>query len=118
MSLAAYPLAAMGGAIVGAIAHEATHAVAAAALGRVKGVGWQGGLAGGAYVDYHVSSRWHSEVVRKAPIVVGLLALIAVVVVYPGPALWWVAAAAAALGLLWTSPEDLSSARAAAAVQD
>jgi len=116
VSLLAYPLVAMAGAIAGAFTHEATHALVATVVGDVKGVGWQGGLAGGPYVDFRAPSRWRSEAVRKAPLVAGVIALAIVVVTYPGPTLDWVAAAAFALGLLWTSPEDLFGARATASV--
>lgn len=106
----------MTGAVAGTIAHEATHALVATVVGSVKAVGWQGGLGGGPFVDFRAPSRWRSEAVRKAPLVVGLAALVAVVVTYHGPTLAWVAAAAFALGLLWSSPEDLFAARATASV--
>jgi hypothetical protein len=107
MSLALYPLAAATGAIIGVAVHEATHAVVAAAFGVLDGAGWEGGLAGRPYVDFAPETRWQSEAVRKAPLVVGIVALVALVVAYPGPTLPWVAAAGAVAGLLWTSPEDL-----------
>jgi len=102
----------MAGAAVGTLAHEATHAAVAAVVGTVERVGWQGGLGGGPFVDFRATSWWRSEAVRKAPLVVGGGALVALVVAYDGPTLSWVAAAAATLGLLWSSPEDLFSARA------
>lgn len=107
MSLAYYPLAAAAGAVVGSITHEATHAAVAAAFGVLDGVGWQGGIAGGPFVDFAPESRAQSEAVRKAPLGLGLVALAALVVAYPGPTLPWVAAAGATAGLLWTSPADL-----------
>lgn len=118
MSLLLYPLAAMAGGLVGTIAHETSHAVAAVVLGELVGAGWQGGLAGGPYVDFRASSRWRSEAVRKAPLVVGVLAAIALVVAYRGPSPAWVAAAGTVGGLLWTSPEDLSRRRAEASAAD
>ena len=107
MSLYLYPLAAAAGALVGSVVHESIHAGAAWALGELEAVGWQGGVAGGPCVDYRVATRWRSEVVRKAPLVAGVVALAHVVLPYEAPTLPWVAAAAATLGLLWTSPEDL-----------
>ncbi|WPH59265.1 hypothetical protein AFNJKBDN_CDS0048 [Halorubrum virus V_ICIS4] len=107
MSLALYPLAAACGAVVGSFVHESTHAAVAAACGVLDGYGWQGGLAGGPYVDFEPETRWQSEAVRKAPLSLGLVALAALIVAYPGPTLPWVAAAGAVAGLLWTSPQDL-----------
>lgn len=118
MTLLLYPFAAMGGGLVGVIAHETSHAVAAVALGELEGAGWQGGLAGGPYVDFRAPTRWRSEVIRKAPLVVGVCAAIALVVAYRGPSPAWVAAAGAVAGLLWTSPEDLSQRRAEASAAD
>jgi len=112
VSILAYPLAAMGGAIIGTLVHEATHAAVAAAVGRVEGVGWQGGLAGGPYVDFRAPTRWRSEMVRKAPLAVGVVALAVVVATYSAPTVTWVAAAAFALGALWSSPEDIWRSRA------
>lgn len=107
MSLALYPLAAAAGAVVGTAVHEATHAAVAAAFGVLDGYGWQGGLAGGPYVDFAPETRAQSELVRKAPLALGLVALVALVVAYPGPTLPWVTAAGGVAGLLWTSPADL-----------
>lgn len=118
MSLALYPLAAMAGGLVGTIAHEMTHAVAAIALGELVGAGWQGGLAGGPFVDFRAPTRLRSEAIRKAPLVVGLLAGIALVVAYRGPSLAWVGASGVVAGLLWTSPEDLSRRRAASSAAE
>jgi len=106
MSLLAYPLAAMAGGLVGTVAHESLHALVAAIVGRVHGVGWQGGLAGGPYVDFETAGRWRSEAVRKAPLAVGLVAGIVVASRFE-PTAAWVAAVGAVAGLLWTSPEDL-----------
>src|SRR6056297_2848109 len=103
----------MAGGLVGTLAHESAHAVAAAALGELEGVGWQGGLAGGPFVEYRAQSRVASEAIRKAPLAVGLLAAAAVVGSYDGsPTLAWVAAVGATAGLLWASPEDFSATRA------
>jgi len=115
VSLLAYPLAAMGGALLGSVCHETAHAVAAVALGELVGVGWRGGLAGGPFVDFRAGSRWRSEVIRKAPLALGVVALVATVVTYAGPTVAWVALAAASLGLVWSSPEDFSRERATAA---
>ena len=114
MSLLAYPIAAMAGGLVGAIAHETIHAVAAHALGELEGVGWQGGLVGGPFVDFRTPSRWRSEVVRKSPLAVGIASAIVVALSFDGVTLPWVAAAGFAAGLLWSSPEDLFAARAEA----
>jgi len=110
VSLLAYPIAAMGGALCGSICHETTHAVAAVAFGELVGVGWRGGVAGGPFVDFRADARWRSEVIRKAPL--------ALVVTYHGPTLAWVALAAASLGVVWSSPEDFSRERAEAAAAD
>lgn len=118
MTLLLYPLAAMAGGLVGTLAHETTHAVAAIALGELVGVGWQGGLAGGPFVDYRAASRWRSEAIRKAPLVVGIVAAVALAVAYRGPSLATLAATGTVAGLLWTSPEDLSSARAEASAAE
>lgn len=112
MSLLAYPVVAMVGALVGTLAHEATHAAVAVVVGSVERVGWQDGLGGGPFVDFRARSRWRSEAVRKAPLVVGLAALVALVATYRGPTLAWVGAAGATLGLLRASPEDLCESRA------
>jgi len=106
MNALGYAAAAMAGGLVGTLAHESLHALVAAVVGRLHGVGWQGGLAGGPYVDFEAAGRWRSEAVRKAPLVVGVVAGIVVASRFePTPA--WVAAAGAVAGLLWTSPEDL-----------
>lgn len=107
MTLALYPLAAAAGAIVGTAVHEATHAAVAAAFGVLDGYGWQGGLAGGPYVEFAPETRLQSEAVRKAPLALGVGALAALVAAYPGPTLAWVTAAGTVAGLLWTSPADL-----------
>jgi len=108
----------MGGALLGSVCHETVHAVAAVALGELVGVGWRGGLAGGPFVDFRADRRWRSEVIRKAPLALGVVALAATVVTYHGPSLSWVALAAAALGLVWSSPEDFSLERAEVAAVD
>lgn len=106
MSLALVPLAVAGGFLVGAAVHEATHAVVAAAFGVLDGVGWQGGIAGGPYVDFQPESRFQSELVRKAPLALGCVALVALVASYR-LTLPWAAAAGVTAGLLWSSPQDL-----------
>jgi hypothetical protein len=113
VSLLWYPLAAMAGGVLGTIAHEALHALAAIALGELEGIGWQGGLAGGPFVDFRADSRWRSEVIRKLPLATGVGAAIAVVGSFDGLTLPWLTAAGAVAGLLWTSPEDLFRASAA-----
>jgi hypothetical protein len=107
MSLALYPLAAAAGAVVGTAVHEATHAAVAAAFGVLDGAGWQGGLTGGPYVEFAPETRWQSEAVRKAPLVLGLISVFVLLGTYPGPSVLWVAAGGATGGLLWASPEDL-----------
>lgn len=113
MNLVWYPLAAMGGGIVGVLAHELIHIAAAFAFDALEGVGWQGGLAGGPYVDFRTDSRVASEIIRKAPILYGALAAVgALLTIEATPT--WVFLAAVAAGLLWTSPEDLFLSRAEA----
>ena len=118
MSVLAYPLAAMAGGLAGTITHEAIHAGVASVVGELEGVGWQGGLAGGPFVDFRAASRWRSEAVRKAPLVVGTLVAVAVALAFDGLTVPWVAAAGFAAGLLWTSPEDLSAERAQSSAAD
>ena len=114
MFLALVPLTAAAGMLVGALAHESAHAAAAVALGELEAVGWAGGLAGGPYVDFRAPTRWRSEVIRKVPLVLGLLAAAAAVVGFEGVTLPWLFQAALAVGLLWTSPADLFIDEAAA----
>ena len=118
MSVLWYPLAAMAGGVVGAISHEAIHAAAAHALGELVAVGWHGGIAGGPFVDFRTASRWRSEVVRKAPLAVGVLVAIVVLLSFDGISIPWIAAAGFAAGLLWTSPEDLFVERAETSAAD
>jgi len=108
------PLTAAAGLLVGALAHETTHAAAAVALGDLEGVGWQGGLAGGPYVDFRAPTRWRSEVIRKAPLALGLVAAASAVVGFEGVTLAWLFHAGMTVGLLWTSPADLLVSRARA----
>jgi len=107
-------LTVVAGGILGALAHETTHAVAALALGQLDAVGWRGGLAGGPYVDFRAGSGGRSEVIRKAPLALGILALATAVVGFEVLTLAWLLHAGFALGLLWTSPQDLFVARARA----
>jgi len=106
----------MIGGLVGTLDHEATHAAMAWAFHALVGVGWQGGLAGGPYVDYQTESRWRSEAIRKAPLVLGTIAAVLLVATYDAPTVSWVGAAGAVAGLLWSSPEDLFIERARASV--
>ncbi|UXF50990.1 MAG: hypothetical protein HQRvContig04_15 [Haloquadratum phage sp.] len=99
--------AAAGGGLIGSILHELTHAAVAAAFGVLDGFGWRGGIAGGPYVDFEPDTRWQSEAVRKAPLALGVVALIGLFAVYERPTLPWIAAAGATLMMLKTSPEDL-----------
>lgn len=112
MNILFAPVAAMIGGVVGTIAHETIHYTLARVLGTVEAVGWQGGLSGGPYVDYRVTSRWRSEAVRKGPLAAGLVGAIALFVTFDGVTLPWIAAAGAVAGMLWTSPEDLFASRA------
>jgi len=107
-------LTVMTGGFVGALVHELTHAVAAIVLAEEMTMGWQGGIGGGPYVDFRAASRWRSEVIRKAPLVVGIVALATAVVGFQVLTLAWLFHAGFALGLLWTSPADLFIARARA----
>jgi len=113
--LALVPLTAAAGMLVGALVHEATHAAAAVALGELETVGWAGGLAGGPYVDFRAPTRVRSEVIRKAPLALGVVALTSAVVAFEAVTLPWLFQAALAVGLLWASPADLFVSRAAAA---
>lgn len=115
MNLLWYPLAAMAGGIGGVIAHESLHALAAAALGQLVGVGWRGSWrTGGPVVEFRASTRWRTEAVLKAPLLAGV-AVAAVVLAGSGVTLGRVALAGVAVGLLWASPEDLWASRAHAA---
>jgi hypothetical protein len=100
--------------LVGAVAHETTHAVLALVLGELEAVGWAGGLAGGPYVEFRAPTRGRSEVIRKAPLALGGLAAAAAVVGFEGVTIVWLFQAALAVGLLWSSPADLFASRAAA----
>ena len=115
MSLALVPLTAAAGMLVGALAHESAHAAAAVALGELEDVGWAGGLAGGPYVDFRAPTRLRSEIIRKAPLALGVLAAATAVVGFETITLGWLFHAALAVGLLWSSPADLFASRAAAA---
>lgn len=115
MSLLWCPLAAMAGGLVGTVVHELTHAVVAAVVADLEGVGWQGGLAGGPYVDFRADNWIESELVRKTPLGLGLGGAIVVVLSFE-VSLSWLFTAGVVAGLLRTSPEDLSRGRAAAAV--
>jgi hypothetical protein len=108
------PLTAAAGLLVGALAHESTHAAAALALGQLDAVGWQGGLAGGPYVDFRAPTRWRSEVIRKAPLALGVVAAASAVVGFEALTLAWLFHAALAVGLLQASPADLFLSRARA----
>jgi hypothetical protein len=114
MSLALVPLTAAAGMLVGALAHEATHAAAAVALGELEGVGWAGGLAGGPYVDFRAPTRLRSEVIRKAPLALGTAAAASAVLAFEAITLPWLFQASLAVGLVWASPADLFVERAAA----
>jgi len=114
MSLALVPLTAAAGMLVGALAHETAHAAAALVVGELETVGWAGGLAGGPYVDFRAPTRWRSEVVRKAPLALGILAATTAVVGFKAITLPWLFQASLAVGLLWASPADLFVERAAA----
>jgi len=107
-------LTVMAGGFVGALVHELTHAVAAIVLAEEMTMGWQGGIEGGPYVDFRAASRWRSEVIRKAPLALGILALATAVVGFEVLTLAWLLHAGFAVGLLWTSPQDLFIARARA----
>ena len=107
MSLALVPLTAAAGMLVGALAHESAHAAAAVALGELEAVGWAGGLAGGPYVDFRAPTRWRSEVIRKAPLALGIVAATTAVVGFESVTLTWLLQASLAVGLLWSSPADL-----------
>jgi len=108
------PLTAAAGLLVGAVAHESTHAVAAVALGELEAVGWAGGVAGGPYVDFRAPTRWRSEVIRKAPLALGVVAIVGAVLAFEAVTLPWLFQASLAVGLLWASPADLFVERAAA----
>jgi len=111
-------LTVMAGAFAGALAHELTHAVAAIVLAEEMTMGWQGGIRGGPYVDFRAASRWRSEVIRKAPLALGIVALATAVVGFEVLTLAWLLHAGFAVGLLWTSPQDLFIARARASAAE
>ena len=114
MSLALVPLTAAAGMLVGAVAHETAHAAAALVLGELEGVGWAGGLGGGPFVDFRAPTRLRSEIIRKAPLALGILAAASAVVGFEAITLPWLFQAALAVGLVWASPADLFVERAAA----
>ena len=114
MSLALVPLAAAGGLLVGAFAHEAIHAVLAVVLGELVDVGWAGGVTGGPVVDFRAPTRLRSEVVRKGPLVVGVAVAASVLVGVEAVTLRWLFEAGVAVGLLQASPQDLFLSRAEA----
>jgi len=114
VSLTLVPLTAAAGMLVGALAHESTHAAAALVLGDVEAVGWSGGVAGGPYVDFRTPTRWRSEVIRKAPLALGIVAAAIAVVGFEAITLRWLFHAGYAVGLLWSSPADLFVSRARA----
>jgi len=104
----------MAGGVVGTIVHEGLHATAAVVLGELEAVGWRGSWAtGGPVVTYRAPTRVRDEIIRKLPIVAGALA-VGVVALTTGVTLGRVALAGVASGLLWTSPADLWTDRAAA----
>jgi hypothetical protein len=115
VSLALVPLTAAAGMLVGAVAHETAHAAAALVLGELEDIGWSGGVAGGPYVDFRAPTRLRSEVIRKAPLALGVVAATTAVVGFKTITLPWLFQAALAVGLLWSSPADLFASRAAAA---
>jgi hypothetical protein len=112
MSLLLFPLAMMTGGVIGVVAHETLHWLAATAFGSVEAVGWQGGVLGGPFVDFRAPRRLHSEVIRKAPLAAGLIATVVLFGTFDGVTVAWLVGAGIAAGLLWTSPEDLSLAAA------
>jgi len=115
VSLALVPLTAAAGMLVGALAHETAHAATALVLGELEDIGWQGGVAGGPYVDFRAPTRLRSEVIRKAPLTLGVLAAAMAVVGFKAITLRWLFHAAVTVGLLWSSPADLFLSRARAA---
>jgi len=115
VSLALVPLTAAAGMLVGALAHETTHAAAALVLGELEAVGWAGGVAGGPYVDFRAPTRLRSEIIRKAPLALGVVAAASAVVGFEAITLPWLFHASLAVGVLWSSPADLFASRAAAA---
>lgn len=115
MTLALVPLTVAAGMLVGVLAHESTHALLAVALGKLEAIGWAGGLAGGPYVDFRAPTRARSEVIRKAPLAVGVIVAATAVIGFKRVTLPWLFHAAVAVGLLWSSPADLVASQAAAA---
>jgi hypothetical protein len=100
--------------LLGALAHETAHAAAAVALGKLESVGWAGGVTGGPYVDFRAPTRARSEIIRKAPLALGLLAAATAVVGFKAITLPWLFHAGVAIGLLQASPADLFVERAEA----
>jgi len=117
MTLLAYPLAAMAGALGGTVVHEASHAVVAAAVGTLERVTWRGGVTGGPVVEFRAGPAGgaRDELVRKAPLGLGLIGLGVTLATSTPRALWWWALAGATLGCLWSSPADLFTDAAAVA---
>ena len=114
---ALYVIAALSSGLIGTIIHELTHAVTAAAVGRLINVSWRGGVFGALYIDYQAgpAGGWRDELVRKAPLGVGLLGVGAVLVTSKPSAVWWWLLSGMTLGCLWTSPADLFTDAAAVA---
>jgi len=109
VTLLAFPLAAMVGGVVGTIAHEASHAVVAATVGTLERVTWRGGVTGGPVVEFRAGDAGgtRDELVRKAPLGLGLIGLGVTLAASTPRALWWWALAGATLGCLWSSPADM-----------
>jgi hypothetical protein len=103
MSLALYPLAAAVGTLIGIVAHEFVHALAAAALRLPFGFGRQGVTP---YVAFRTHTRLQSEIVRKAPIAVGSVALLLMFKWFE-PTLGWYVVGGAVLAMVGASREDL-----------
>jgi hypothetical protein len=118
VTLLAFALAAMAGAFVGTIVHEASHAAVAAAVGTLERVTWRGGVTGGPVVEFRAGEPGgrRDELVRKAPLGLGLIGLAVTLATSTPRALWWWWVAGATLGCLWSSPADMFT--DAAAVSD
>lgn len=103
MSLALYPLAAAAGGLIGIVGHELVHALAAAALRLPFGFGRQGVTP---YVAFRTETRLQSEIVRKAPLAVGAVALLFMFNWFE-PTVGWYAVGGAVLAMVGASREDL-----------
>jgi len=102
--------ATMAGALVGSIAHELSHAMAAVGVGGdIIEIGWRDGLTGGPVVVWESPERtgWEPVVVGFAPVVAAVIAAVGVSLWRPTNAVELGGAVGLLLGLLNLSREDV-----------